>query len=96
MEFLFTGEELMNAARYLGAALAMGLGAIGSGMGEGLAADAALNAISRRPNRQGEILRTMFIGQAVRARLSVEVFRYWILIGLAALGCMMIARALWS
>lgn len=35
----------------------------------------------------------MFIGRTVRARLSVEVFRYWILIGLAALGVAMILRA---
>jgi len=38
----------------------------------------------------------MSMGQAIRARLSVEVFRYWILIGLAALGGMMIVRAIWS
>ena len=38
----------------------------------------------------------MSMGQAIRARLSVEVFRYWILIGLAALGGMMVLRAIWS
>jgi uncharacterized membrane protein YfcA len=38
----------------------------------------------------------MFIGQTIRTRLSVEVFRYWILIGLATLGVVMIVRAFWS
>ena len=36
----------------------------------------------------------MFLGQAFRARVSVELFRRWVLIGLIGLGGMMIVRAL--
>lgn len=35
----------------------------------------------------------MLVGQGVRARLSVEVFRRWVLIGLMGLGAIMVARA---
>jgi uncharacterized membrane protein YfcA len=35
----------------------------------------------------------MFLGQALRARVSVDIFRRWILVGLIGLGGMMIARA---
>lgn len=36
----------------------------------------------------------MTAGQAVRGRLTVSVFQRWVLVGLAALGCVMITRAL--
>ena len=35
----------------------------------------------------------MFLGRALRARLSVELFRRWVLIGLFSLGAAMIIRA---
>jgi F-type H+-transporting ATPase subunit c len=60
-----TGEHLVDAARYLGAGMAMGFGAIGPGIGEGMAAGAALQGIAANPKEQGVLVRTMFIGQAV-------------------------------
>lgn len=60
-----TGQDLVTAARYLGAGLAMGFGAIGPGIGEGVAAGMALQGIAANPAEQGAIVRTMFIGQAV-------------------------------
>ncbi|MCD6272644.1 MAG: ATP synthase F0 subunit C [Deltaproteobacteria bacterium] len=59
------GVEIIKAAAYLGAGLAMGLGAIGSGVGEGMAAAKACEGIARNPAEAGLITRTMLVGQAV-------------------------------
>ena len=59
------GADLVRAAALLGAGLAMGLGAIGPGVGEGYAAGKACEAIGRRPEEAGLLTRTMLVGQAV-------------------------------
>ena len=58
-------NAMILAARYLGAGLCMGLGAIGPAIGEGFAAGKALEGISRRPEMPGLLTRTMLIGHAV-------------------------------
>ena len=60
-----TGPDLIKAAAFLGAGLAMGLGAIGPGLGEGFAAGKAVEGISKNPDEQALITRTMLVGQAV-------------------------------
>ena len=60
-----TGADLIRGAALLGAGLAMGLGAIGPGVGEGFAAGKACEAIGRRPEEAGLLTRTMLVGQAV-------------------------------
>ena len=47
------------------AGLAMGLGAIGPGVGEGMAAAKACEAIGKNAKEAGLLTRTMLIGQAV-------------------------------
>jgi len=58
-------EELVQAAAYLGAGIAMGLGAIGPGVGEGYVGGKACEAIGKKPNEAGLLTRTMLVGQAV-------------------------------
>jgi len=60
-----SGAEFVRAAAVLGAGLAMGLGAIGPGMGEGFAAGKACEGVSKEPENAGLITRTMLVGQAV-------------------------------
>lgn len=60
-----SGQDIITAARYLGAGIAMGAGAIGPGIGEGIAAGRALEGMARQPEMEGVLLRTMFMGQAV-------------------------------
>lgn len=60
-----SGQDLIAAARYLGAGICMGFGAIGPGVGEGITAAYAVQAIATNPEQQGVLVRTMFIGQAV-------------------------------
>ena len=57
--------------RYLGAGLALGLGGIGAAFGMGIAAGQATEGMMRQPARQGNMLRTMLIGQAVGGSPSV-------------------------
>ncbi len=59
------GIHLVEAASLLGAGLAMGLGAIGPGVGEGLVGAKACEAIGRNPAEAGLLTRTMLVGQAV-------------------------------
>jgi F-type H+-transporting ATPase subunit c len=51
-----------EAAKLLGAGLAMGLGAIGPGVGIGLIASGALNAMGRNPEVSGELRTNMILG----------------------------------
>jgi F-type H+-transporting ATPase subunit c len=60
-----SGADLVRAAALLGAGLAMGLGAIGPGVGEGFAAGKACEAMGRNPGEAGLLTRTMLVGQAV-------------------------------
>jgi len=57
--------------RYLGAGIALGLGGVGAAVGMGNAAAQANEAIMRQPRVQGEMLRTMLIGQAVGGSPSI-------------------------
>ena len=60
-----TGADIIAAAKYLAAGIAMGLGAIGPAIGEGLAAAHALDGMARQPEMEASLLRTMIIGQAI-------------------------------
>jgi F-type H+-transporting ATPase subunit c len=55
----------------LGAGLAIGLGAIGSGIGMGTAIGGACEGTSRNPEAGGSILRTMIIGLAMIESLTI-------------------------
>lgn len=60
-----TGPDFIKGLSFLAAGLAMGLGAIGPGVGEGFAAGKACEAIGRKPEEAGLLTRTMLVGQAV-------------------------------
>ena len=60
-----TGVDVIRAAALLGAGIAMGFGAIGPGVGEGMAGAKACEAIGRNPREAGLLTRTMLVGQAV-------------------------------
>ena len=60
-----SGADVVRAAALLGAGLAMGFGAIGPGVGEGITAAKACEAIGRNPREAGLLTRTMLVGQAV-------------------------------
>ncbi|MDL2268461.1 ATP synthase F0 subunit C [Desulfosarcina sp. OttesenSCG-928-A07] len=55
----------------LGAGLASGLGAIGSGVGDGLVASAASRGVARQPEAAGTITKMMLVGQAVTETTAI-------------------------
>lgn len=67
--------ELIKAsaewAKYLGPALAMGLGAIGPGIGIGMLVGKALEAIGRNPEAAGKIQINMFLGIAFTEAVAI-------------------------
>lgn len=61
----------LEAAKMIGAALAMGLGALGPGIGLGLLASKALEAIGRNPEAQPKIQTTMILAIAVTEAVAI-------------------------
>ena len=66
-----TGADLVRAAAMLGAGIAMGIGAFGPGLGEGIVAAKACEAIGRNPREAGLLTRTMLVGQAVSQSTAI-------------------------
>ena len=61
----------LESAKTLGMAIAVGFGVLGPGIGVGLIAAAALEAIGRNPEAAGTIQTTMYIGIAVTDVLAI-------------------------
>ena len=61
----------IEVASVFGAALAVGLGAIGPGLGEGRAVAAALDAIARQPEAAATLSRTLFVGLAMIETMAI-------------------------
>ena len=60
-----SGADIATAAKYIAAGFVMGIGAIGSAIGEGNVAAHALDGMARQPEMEGALLRTMVLGQAI-------------------------------
>ena len=58
----------------IGAGLAIGLGALGCGIGQGLAAANAVQGIARNPGAAGQIQTPMIIGLALIESISLYAF----------------------
>jgi len=63
-----------NIARYIGAGLAIGIGAIGPGLGIGMAVRGAVEALGRNPEAGGDIRTTMIIGAALSEAVAIYAF----------------------
>ena len=60
-----------EAAKLLAAGLCMGLGAIGSGIGEGYIGGKVVEAISRNPKVSGQVTSLMFVGMAIAESTAI-------------------------
>ena len=58
------GAAMAEAGKALGAGLCMGIGAIGPGVGEGIAVSKALEAMARQPEMAGTLRTNMILGCA--------------------------------
>ena len=64
-------EVLTQAASVLGAALSVGLSAIGPGMGQGTAAGYAVEGIARQPEAEGKIRGALLLSFVFRRSLCI-------------------------
>jgi F-type H+-transporting ATPase subunit c len=55
----------------LAAGIAMGVGAVGAGLGIGTATNGACQAVGRNPGVQGKIMMTMLIGMAMAESIAI-------------------------
>jgi F-type H+-transporting ATPase subunit c len=60
-----------EAAKLLAAGLAIGLGAIGPGVGVGIVASGALQSMARNPEMSGQVVTYMFVGMAFAEALAI-------------------------
>ena len=74
------GIYLVKAASAIGAGLAL-IAGIGPGIGEGYAAGKAVEAVSRQPESQGTVIKTLIVGCAMAETTGI----YGLFIGLALL-----------
>ncbi|PLX83936.1 MAG: ATP synthase F0 subunit C [Desulfuromonas sp.] len=56
------------------AGIGMGLGSLGTGIGQGMAIRSACEGVARNPGASGKILTTMMIGLAMIESLAIYVF----------------------
>ncbi len=70
----------VEGARLIGAGLAIGLGAIGPGVGVGLIVKGALESIGRNPDAAGQIQTLMYIGAGLTEAITIYALVITILI----------------
>ena len=64
-------QTIVGLSKDLSAGLCIGLGAIGAALGEGYTAGFANKAISRRPEKSGDIAKSMLVGQAMAESAAI-------------------------
>jgi F-type H+-transporting ATPase subunit c len=64
-------SQLVSAASVLSAGLAVGIGAVGSGLGQGNAASRAVEGIARQPEAEGKIRGTLILSFAFMESLTI-------------------------
>ena len=69
-----TGEEGVSAAKAIGAALAIGIGGLGPGLGIGNAVRGAMEALGRNPEAAADIRTTLIIGAALAEAVAIYAF----------------------
>jgi len=73
MEVAVYNEFFRSGLAYIGAGIAV-LTGLGTGIGQGIAASKAVEAVGRQPEASGKITVTMIIGQAVAETTGIYGF----------------------
>jgi len=68
------GTSSTEVAKLTAAVLAIGLGAIGPGIGIGIAVRGALDAIGRNPETEGAVRTTMIVGAGLSEAVAIYAF----------------------
>ncbi len=70
---LVTPEAFILGMSAIGAGIAM-IACLGIGIGQGFAAGKAVEGVARQPEAQGDLLKTMLVGQAVTETTGIFAF----------------------
>ena len=65
MEVIIMEHAILKAACAIGAGICMGIGAIGPGVGEGIAVSKALEGMARQPEATSTLRTNMILGCAI-------------------------------
>ncbi len=68
---LSVGDIIARSVAYLGAGIAIGLGTIGPGIGNGSVVGKACEMLGKYPSQHSKIIRTMFLGAAVAQSTAI-------------------------
>jgi len=68
---LYDVEMVVKLASFAGAGMCIGLGAIGAALGEGYTAGLANEALSNKPEKAGDIMKNMLVGQAIAESAAI-------------------------
>ena len=71
-----------EAMKYLGAGLAIGLGALGPGVGIGILGYGAMQALGRNPEARGPIMTNMILAIAFAEALGIYALIIAIILGM--------------
>lgn len=66
--------SIIGMASVIASAICMGIGSIGTGLGEGRAVQQALTAIAQQPDEKGALTRTLFVGLAMIESIAIYCF----------------------
>jgi F-type H+-transporting ATPase subunit c len=68
-----TSQAFVLGMSAIGAGIAM-IACLGIGIGQGFAAGKAVEGVARQPEAQGDLLKTMLVGQAVTETTGIFAF----------------------
>lgn len=71
---MLDGITEVEGARYIGSAIAIGIGGLGPALGIGLAVRGAMDALGRNPEAANEIRTTMIVGAALAEAVAIYAF----------------------
>lgn len=81
---MFDGVSDPNVVKWFAAGLAIGVGALGPGLGIGLAVRGAMEALGRNPEAEGAVRTTLIIGAALAEAVAIYAFVIAIILIFAA------------
>ena len=66
--------SVIGMASVIAAAICMGIGAVGPGLGMGRATSAALSSMAQQPDEKGALTQTLFVGLAMIESIAIYCF----------------------
>lgn len=81
---MFDGITEAEAVKWFAAGIAIGLGALGPGLGIGLAVRGAMEALGRNPEAEAAVRTTLIIGAALAEAVAIYAFVIAIILIFAA------------